>query len=112
MADFRDLDERSSVDLQSSDEVVVQPDGDVSPERSSLQALTTYVGDNFSFSYEGRENIVRAYEDRTGTTSTGVTSLVLPTDYTDYQHLEVIAMSPGNVTTTCLLYTSPSPRDS
>ena len=106
MADFRDLDERSSVDLQSSDEVVVQPDGDVSPERSSLQALTTYVGDNFSFSYEGRENIVRAYEDQTGTTSTGVTSLVLPTDYTDYQHLEVIAMSPGNVTTTVRVETA------
>ena len=91
---FSDLTERTSADLQSSDELAVQPDSDVIPQRSSLQSLTTYFENNFSY---GRERILRDYEDQTGTTSTGVTSFVLPTDYADYEHLEIVTMSAGNV---------------
>ena len=96
MADFKSLTERISTDLADNDEAVLQPNGNdtVAPQRTRLDSLKDYFA---TAEPVGRERILRGYENQTGTTSTGVTSFVLPTDYTDYARLELITQAAENV---------------
>ena len=43
MADFNDLNQRSASQLQNGDEAVVQPNGNVAPERTELGSLRTFI---------------------------------------------------------------------
>jgi len=97
MADFDTLTQRSAAQLQDTDEAVVQPNGNVAPERTLLSSLKEFINAD-SGSVSGRENVLRAITNQQGSTN-GVTSITLPNDYTDYDNLEVIAASDNeNVT--------------